>query len=351
MSLTARITALAQAVGADIKTTLAHIGSRGPAHGVATTSEAGFLSASDKTKLDSMSEGASGDANAAVAIHVAATDPHTAYYNATRLLAWWNVKRAAVDIKGGSIDGTAIGQTTPAAGKFTTLTATGNTVLGDTSIDTAKATLLFQPNRIDKNVTIPDGYNALQIGPFSVADSVVVEGLGESTWSGSSGDGVAKSDANESSVFSMDYVAAYVASVIDSLVSDWWSTKETVGSWSAVYIASGQNPLLSVLSTTSYLKTGKLVTCDFSSQVVAVNQQGSGDLFVALPFAAAKESSGVLTRATINTGSTASVSIVTVPGTYTARIGNISSSGDFIPLQANAMQAGTLLGSLAYLTY
>ncbi|MFM7011745.1 MAG: pyocin knob domain-containing protein, partial [Betaproteobacteria bacterium] len=83
MSLTARITALAQAVGADIKTTLAHIGSRGSAHGVATTSEAGFLSATDKTKLDSMSAGASGDANAAMAAHIAEWEPHGLKYPLT----------------------------------------------------------------------------------------------------------------------------------------------------------------------------------------------------------------------------------------------------------------------------
>ncbi len=41
-----------------------------------------------------------------------------------------------IDINGGTIDATAIGGTTPAAGAFTTLSSTGNTTLGDASTDT-----------------------------------------------------------------------------------------------------------------------------------------------------------------------------------------------------------------------
>ena len=40
---------------------------------------------------------------------------------------------SSVDIDGGSIDGTAIGATTPSSGAFTTLSSTGVTVLGDGS--------------------------------------------------------------------------------------------------------------------------------------------------------------------------------------------------------------------------
>ena len=40
------------------------------------------------------------------------------------------------DINGGTIDGTSIGGSTPAAGAFTTLSATGNVTLGDASTDT-----------------------------------------------------------------------------------------------------------------------------------------------------------------------------------------------------------------------
>jgi len=44
------------------------------------------------------------------------------------------------DINGGTIDGTVIGGTTPAAGTFTTLTANGNVVLGDAATDTVTVT-------------------------------------------------------------------------------------------------------------------------------------------------------------------------------------------------------------------
>jgi len=44
------------------------------------------------------------------------------------------------NIDGGTIDGTVIGGTTPAAGTFTTLTANGNVVLGDAATDTVTVT-------------------------------------------------------------------------------------------------------------------------------------------------------------------------------------------------------------------
>jgi len=40
------------------------------------------------------------------------------------------------DVNGGTIDGTAIGGSTPAAGKFTTIDASGNVTLGDATTDT-----------------------------------------------------------------------------------------------------------------------------------------------------------------------------------------------------------------------
>lgn len=62
----------------------------------------------------------------------------------------------------------AIGGTTPAAGSFTALSATTFT----------------QSNRIDSSFTIPDGQNALTIGPFEVSPDVTVTGLGNATWRG-----------------------------------------------------------------------------------------------------------------------------------------------------------------------
>ena len=53
-----------------------------------------------------------------------------------------------VDIDGGSIDGTTIGGSTPAAGTFTTLVASGNVDLGDATSDTITATGRFDSNLV-----------------------------------------------------------------------------------------------------------------------------------------------------------------------------------------------------------
>lgn len=80
------------------------------------------------------------------------------------LLAW----KAAPVITAGSIDGVPIGANVRSTGAFTTLSATTFT----------------QSNRIDSNFTIPDGQNALTIGPFEVGPDVTVTGLGNATWRG-----------------------------------------------------------------------------------------------------------------------------------------------------------------------
>jgi len=46
---------------------------------------------------------------------------------------------STIDINAGTIDGTAIGASTPSTGAFTTLSSTGNTTLGDASTDTVQA--------------------------------------------------------------------------------------------------------------------------------------------------------------------------------------------------------------------
>jgi hypothetical protein len=46
------------------------------------------------------------------------------------------VADSTADIDGGAINGCTVGVTTPAAGKFTTLTSTGTTTLGDAAADT-----------------------------------------------------------------------------------------------------------------------------------------------------------------------------------------------------------------------
>lgn len=42
----------------------------------------------------------------------------------------------------------------------------------------------IQSNRIDADMTIPNGYNAITIGPFEVGPNVTVTGIGNSTWRG-----------------------------------------------------------------------------------------------------------------------------------------------------------------------
>lgn len=59
------------------------------------------------------------------------------------------------------------------------------TITGSTGAFTALSAVTFtQSNRIDSNFTIPDGQNALTIGPFEVGPDVTVTGLGNSTWRG-----------------------------------------------------------------------------------------------------------------------------------------------------------------------
>jgi hypothetical protein len=66
-------------------------------------------------------------------------------------------------VSGGAIDGAEIGAVEPVAMTVTTL---------------------MQKNRIDANWTIPNGINAVTIGPFEVNPDVTVTGLGNSTWRG-----------------------------------------------------------------------------------------------------------------------------------------------------------------------
>lgn len=76
----------------------------------------------------------------------------------------------AAIITGGSIDNAAIGANTAASGKFTSLQATGNTILGDAVGDTitANAGTLSIPNNLVFNgtgaVTLPSGTTAQEPG-------------------------------------------------------------------------------------------------------------------------------------------------------------------------------------------
>ena len=74
-----------------------------------------------------------------------------------------NKTLTAPTVNGGTIDGATVGANSPAPMTVTTL---------------------MQKNRIDANWTIPNGINAVTIGPFEVNPDVTITGLGNSTWRG-----------------------------------------------------------------------------------------------------------------------------------------------------------------------
>lgn len=91
---------------------------------------------------------------------------------------------ASVDINGGTIDGTTIGGSTPAAGTFTTLASTGNTTLGDASGDsvTINAGTVSTPNGLnfDSNTFVIDAANnRVGIGTSSPSDKFQVGLVGD----------------------------------------------------------------------------------------------------------------------------------------------------------------------------
>ena len=75
--------------------------------------------------------------------------------NSTGVVTLASAVLTTADINGGTIDGTAIGGTTRAAGNFTQLTSNGNTTLGDASADslvvnaTIQSNLVFTDNTYD----------------------------------------------------------------------------------------------------------------------------------------------------------------------------------------------------------
>ena len=83
------------------------------------------------------------------------------------------VVSSAATITGGTINGTSIGASTASSGAFTTLSATGNTILGDASADTitSNAGTLYVPNNLifsgTGSVTLPKGTTGQQPTPVS----------------------------------------------------------------------------------------------------------------------------------------------------------------------------------------
>ena len=107
---------------------------------------------------------------------------------------------SAAYILGGSIQATPIGTVTPAAGKFTTLNATGNTTLGDASSDTitANAGTFSVPNNLIFSgtgaIAVPVGTTAQEPGTPTTGmiryntDYATFEGYSGTAW-GSIGGG------------------------------------------------------------------------------------------------------------------------------------------------------------------
>jgi hypothetical protein len=85
-----------------------------------------------------------------------------------------SIVSSSVTITGGTINSTSIGASTASSGRFTTLEATGNTILGDAVGDTitANAGTLNIPNNLVFNgtgsVTLPNGTTAEQPVPPTV---------------------------------------------------------------------------------------------------------------------------------------------------------------------------------------
>ena len=78
----------------------------------------------------------------------------------------------------------AANSATSAAGSASTATTKAGEANASALIAAAAAQTLMQKNRIDNDWSIPDGYNAITIGPFEVSPDVTVTGLGNSNWIG-----------------------------------------------------------------------------------------------------------------------------------------------------------------------
>lgn len=80
------------------------------------------------------------------------------------------INSSSATITGGTINGTSVGASTASTGRFTSLEATGNTILGDASGDTitANAGTMFVPNNLvfsgTGSITLPSGTTGQQPG-------------------------------------------------------------------------------------------------------------------------------------------------------------------------------------------
>lgn len=177
MSLATRLSTLASTVGTDIKslrdttTPIAHVGSTGTAHGNATTSVAGFMSSTDKTKLDGIAVGAQVNVatNLAQGTRTATTVPVTSSTGTSATLAVATTSLAGVMSSADKtkLDGIAAGATNyvhPANHPASIITQdASNRFVTDTektSWNAKQAALGFTPENA-ANKAVANGYASL----------------------------------------------------------------------------------------------------------------------------------------------------------------------------------------------
>lgn len=79
---------------------------------------------------------------------------------------------------------TATNQAAIATQKATAAAASAETARAIVGIPPAYDSLIMQPNRINTDMTIPDGFNAVMFGDFEVSPDAIVTGLGNANFVG-----------------------------------------------------------------------------------------------------------------------------------------------------------------------
>jgi hypothetical protein len=129
-------------------------------------------------------------------------EPATVAGNAVEYDQFVNATTTAVNITGGTINGTTIGATTAATGRFTTLQATGNTTVGGTLAVTGTSTFTGNGSFNSTGaLKIPAGTTAQQPTPVTGmirfnSEINLYEGYGASAW-GALGGGATGGSGNQ----------------------------------------------------------------------------------------------------------------------------------------------------------
>jgi hypothetical protein len=129
-------------------------------------------------------------------------EPATVAGNAVEYDQFVNATTTAVNITGGTINGTTIGATTASTGRFTTLQATGNTTVGGTLAVTGISTFTGNGSFNGTGaLKIPAGTTAQQPSPTTGmirfnSSTNLFEGYGASAW-GSLGGGATGGAGNQ----------------------------------------------------------------------------------------------------------------------------------------------------------